>query len=485
MKILVINLLRLGDVVMNVPVINGLRARRADAQIDMLTFKPASALHVMLPKVNRWWTIDRDELQDGLGRADVPMLASFSVLKEQLDAINAEKYDLIINLTQTKFSAYVAGYLKAGDRLGLTYDLKGLPHFYSPWFRYLDERADGEIDDVFHHTDIFAHACGIGEAPRDWTLKVTAKGRDEVEALNLGTGEVIALQLFTSDEKKNWPVGRWLDFVHELKAHRPTIQIVALGAPNERERLLEFTAMAGTEIIPAVLSLEGAVALLHRAKLLLTGDTSIKHLANSATAKVIELSLGWSDYRRTGVYKENSLIVTGEIDAADLCATSLAFLRDDWRAISHCATRLKIRRSRELSAGFWYAQDLSAPDAAATVETLVERCAWKITLNRERQKQFSEFGSEGVALRRELRALIGDEKPVLAHLDFLEKTEEERGQALGTALNSLKRERPPRESLMDIAGFRKRQIELEFAFTHIEHKTKLIRTLKTNWTENL
>lgn len=131
MKILVINLLRLGDVIMTVPVVNGLAKRRADAQIDMLTFKGPAQLHAMIPAVNRWWSLDREELQDGLGRADVPMLSSFAVLQEQLDAINAEKYDLIINLTQTKFSAYVAGYLKASDRLGLTYDLKGTHHFYS------------------------------------------------------------------------------------------------------------------------------------------------------------------------------------------------------------------------------------------------------------------------------------------------------------------------------------------------------------------
>ena len=119
------------------------------------------------------------------------------------------------------------------------------------------------------------------------------------------------------------------------------------------------------------------------------------------------------------------------------------------------------------------------------VTTLVERCAWKITLNRERQKRFSEFGSEGVTLRRELRALIADEKPVLAHLDFLEKCESDRSQAVSSELVTLRRERPPRADLLDIAGFRKKQIELEFAYQHLEHKTKLIRTLKSNWTETL
>jgi hypothetical protein len=220
-----------------------------------------------------------------------------------------------------------------------------------------------------------------------------------------------------------------------------------------------------------------------------TGDTSIKHLANAGTAKVIELSLGWSDARRMGIYKADSLILTGEIGAAAAAGLTFALMAGDWNAIEISAAQLKnemkIQRSRELSSGFWYAQDLSEQNHARTVTTLVERCAWKITLNRERQKRFSEFGSEGVTLRRELRALIADEKPVLAHLDFLEKCESDRSQAVSSELVTLRRERPPRADLLDIAGFRKKQIELEFAYQHLEHKTKLIRTLKSNWTETL
>ena len=491
MKILVINLLRLGDTIMTVPVINGLAARRADAQIDVLTFKPVAALHAMIPKVRRWWTLDRDELQEGLGRADIPMLSSYAVLQEQLDVINAEKYDLIINLTQTKFSAYIAGYLKSADRLGLTYDLKGLPHFYSPWFRYLDDRADGEVDDVFHHSDIFAHACGLGNSELDWGMKTTEKGEAEVKALNLGAGEVIALQLFTSDEKKNWPLEKWIEFTRYLKSQRPNARVVALGAPSEEDKLIEFVQTADSDVVPAILSLEGALSLLNRAQLLITGDTSIKHLANAGTAKVIELSLGWSDSRRTGIYKKDSLILHGEILPATVKALSFALLNNDWISIEKTASQFKvdsqIQRSRELSSGFWFAQDLTEPNSERMVTTLVERCAWKITLNRERQRTFSEFGSEGVALRRELRTLIAgqSERPVLAHLDFLEKQEADRSLAINSELVTLRRERSPRGDLLDIAGFRKKQIELEFTFQHLEHKTKLIRTLKSNWTESL
>ncbi|HMN69470.1 MAG TPA: hypothetical protein PKC28_13090 [Bdellovibrionales bacterium] len=174
MKILVVSLLRLGDAIMLAPIVNGLARGRADARVDMLTFKPVDMLHAMMPNVRRWWTMDRQELQAGLGRADLPALTSFAVLDEQLRAIDAEKYDLIINLTQTHFSAYVMGLLKSPDRLGLTFDLKGQTHFHSPWFRHLNESLDG--GPIFHFTDVFMHACGLGSARADWSMPATEKG---------------------------------------------------------------------------------------------------------------------------------------------------------------------------------------------------------------------------------------------------------------------------------------------------------------------
>src|ERR1035437_3742562 len=133
MKVLVISLLRIGDFIQALPVLSSLRTQFSVRKLDVLTHEPVSGLAPMIGDVNKWWTINRDELQEGLGRAEIPLLSSFSVLKEQLDEINKEKYDCIINLTQTHFSAWVAGYLNTGSRAGLAFDVKCQAHFHSPW----------------------------------------------------------------------------------------------------------------------------------------------------------------------------------------------------------------------------------------------------------------------------------------------------------------------------------------------------------------
>jgi ADP-heptose:LPS heptosyltransferase len=237
MKILVISLLRLGDFVQILPVLNALRTQFPVRKLDVLTHEPAKMLAPMIPDVNKWWTIDRESLQEGLGRADIPLLTSFSILKEQLDAINECKYDCIINLTQTHYSAWIAGYLKTGNRFGLTFDNKGLAHFHSPWFKYLDEHTPLEVKDIFHYSDIFFYGSGLKGSERNWILHETQEGRREIAALELGSHEKIVLQTLTSDSKKNWSEASWLKMLAQLQLFRPRAQFILLGAPQEEARL--------------------------------------------------------------------------------------------------------------------------------------------------------------------------------------------------------------------------------------------------------
>lgn len=494
MKILIIDLLRLGDCIMTVPVINGLKAARRDSQIDMLTFAPSAVLHAMLPSVTNWWTLDRDTLQAGLGEADIPMLTSYSVLQERLDEIGAQEYDLVINLSQTNFSAWIAGYLKCSDRLGLTFDVKGLPHFYSPWFRYLNDQPEN-ADDIFHYTDIFCHACGLEGSGRLWDMQVPATAKSEVDALGLQPDGVCVFQLFTSDVKKDWPVANWLEMSVRVVNERPGLQLVALCAPNEKARATEFVEAAaarGVKITLAVLSIPGALELLKRSQLLVSGDTSIKHLANAAQTRVLELCVGWSDWRRTGIYKANSLILQGKdssIESQTAAHAALSLLNDNWDRIAQIAREVsgvRVLRTRQLDMGFWFAEPLGVEEDQVIMETLIERGAWKLSLSRGRRREVMEFGSAGMNLRRDLKQIFTGkaDSSVMAHLEFLDKEETKAVQEASSRLNLLKRERPARlNDLVEIAAHRRVQIGMEAEYEHSEFKTKLIRVLKSHWTE--
>ena len=541
MRVLVISLLRLGDFIQILPVLQALKEQHSILELDVLTHSPVKQLAPMVDSVHRWFTLDRDELQAGLGRADLPLLTSFSVLKEQLDTIDRRGYDCIINLTQTVYSGWIAGYLSTSQRYGLAIDAKGQAQFHSAWFQYLDEHAPLSVDDVFHYTDIFHYGCGLKNTERKWILRETRHGRAEAEALQIQGEEKIVLQTLTSDSKKTWPEESWVQMLSQLRLFRPKAQFIALGAPSEEIRidgLLELAMQKGVTIKKAIVSLEGAFSLLRSASLLITGDTSIKHLANATGVPILELSLGSSDYRRTGAYRAGSLILQPAVAcspcphsapcsrATHECAAGIApdavsaaahhHLSGDWLSLRELAREydreLKFLRTRNLSNGFWLASDVIESHPERAIEKIIERCTWKFLLNREHLEPIAKFGSEGINMRRELESLFPG--TVLScysqHLGFLETQVESFAEKAASLLSTVSRRAPAVDDIKEffklhqphstaltwlesapssaedptaIGGLRRMHNQLESCYQRAQVKKKMIRSLKSQLME--
>lgn len=509
MKILVVSLLRLGDFIQAAPVIAGYKQKYPRARIDVLVHTPVARLQSIFPTVDRWHTIDREELQNGLGRAEIPLLTSFHVLREQCDALAEEHYDLIVNLTHTEYSAWITGYIPARAKLGVTFDSRGQAFFNSPWFRYLNQRAGAGATDILNYTDIFAEACEIDRTKLNWAMRPTSEGETEAAPFTSGEGERIVIQALTSDSKKNWHASRWISWIDSIMDRRSKATVILLGAPNEREALESIRAgcVHFKRIQVALLSLDGALALLNRSALLVTGDTSIKHLANAASCKVIEISLGSSDVRRTGIYKPDSLILDSKVPCAPcphsapcsqarhLCGEAIEprvaaeaadlFMNESWEALNTLAavTKISMRRTRILSTGFWFAEDAGAHDPVSAMEVWLERSTHKFLLNGSEKNVIPAFGSEVYQLGEELARLMpeGGFSPLLARLDFLEDELTERRQRCSEESS---RFRPTsQEPLVDLASLRAAQNRLEDERREVEVKSKLIRSLRTRLAE--
>jgi len=503
MKILVVNLLRLGDFIQGIPALNELKTRHPKARLDVLTHKPVQALQTMLPIVSQWWTLNRDELQVGLGDGAIPMLTSFSVLQETLDRINEEKYDLIVNLTHTQYAGWICGYLQSHEKLGLEIDVRGEAHFHSPWFRYLDTRARQPDVDCFNYTDVFAQACGGRVQSTKWPLVTTSTGHQEVKDLNLKRQSTIVIQPFTSDPKKDWSTQAWRELIRKLHTQH---QVVVLAAPSEQTRLNDLLAEESASVVKAVLSLDGALALLQQSDLLITGDTSIKHLANAGRARVLELALGSSDPKRTGAHKANSLVLQSRVAcspcphssscsrATHVCSEDIhpdlveqaveCLLVDDWKSLKRLAQAANVRmlRTHHLKMGFWYAEDLGSELAANTLTCWLERSKWKFLLSLEDRGKVKPYGSESEYLKSELFELhsLKCTEPVLAHLDFLEQSLQSETEQLEFGKMHFLNSRPLTTGpIFELAQIRKRQIALDQRAQESEVLTRLVRSLKT------
>ena len=322
MKILVMSLLRIGDVAMATPVLSALRLKFGrDAQIDLLVNSQAAGIAPLISggsaSVGRVIVFDREAMQRGLGRADIPFFDSYERLNELVDRLNGESYDLSINLTHSRLSGWMMSLVNSKEKMGLVFDGEGRASFGTNWFRYLNSQVEADGAEVFHFTEVFRFGLGLGAiSTTEPSMFETENGKLEAaevfENWKVDSKTLVAIQALTSDSKKDWGLARMSEMLERLSQRTPDAAFVIIGAPSERERLepmVNALSEKGVGLRLAIVGLEGAFSLVKRANLLISVDTSIKHFAACAGTPILEISLGSSDPYRTGAYRHGSLIV--------------------------------------------------------------------------------------------------------------------------------------------------------------------------------
>ena len=316
MKILVVQLLRLGDVIACSPVLQGLRKKYPQAQLDLLINGEFSFVQPLLPMNGKVINFPRKSLQRGLGEKDHSLFYSRDLLLRLTRQLSEEKYDLVINLTQNRLSGLVMGLIDSPQSLGMKIELDGKVNFGSIWFEKLN---DLENQYQSHYTDVFINGAGVAPYVDGFGIQETQFGKNEVLENDLANKDTIVVQPLTSDEKKNWGLDNFSKMIRVLMDMHPLKSIVVLGAPNEEKTLrgwFDQQEFSEKRVQLFICSLEGAFSLLKRAKVLITGDTSIKHLGSAAKTPLVEISLGSSRIQSQGAYQDNACM----IQSAEECA---------------------------------------------------------------------------------------------------------------------------------------------------------------------
>lgn len=331
MKILAINLLRLGDILATAPALRALRRRHPTAKIELMINANFRAVANLLGDVDSVRLFERDQLQRGCVEAETPMFAAYDVLQEFMDELASQRYDLIVNFTHNRLSGWIAGLIPAKEKVGLVMDGSGGVSFGSHWFRQLNQQADLDDESAFNHSDVFFGAVGGfplleedgGARMLDGLLQESELGRSEAKRILEATegpknGRRIALQITTSDSKKEWGFENFGAMIRTIDRELGPNTYYVLGAPAERERIEEFcqtysrssdSKQAGRTIVPALIGLQGALSLLEEVDILITGDTAVKHLAAAASVPTVELILGSGDAFRTGSWKTGDVVL--------------------------------------------------------------------------------------------------------------------------------------------------------------------------------
>lgn len=260
-KFLIIRFSSIGDIVLTTPVIRCLKQQVPDAEIHFLTkdsFLPVVGHNPYIDKImllSHSWELMIEELKAEAYDYIIDLHHNSKTLRVK-QALKKKSFSFYkLNVEKYFYTAFkmnflpkvhiVDRYLETVSSFGVKNDGKGLDYF-------IPDSEETKRNDIpgSHHAGYIA--CVIGAAH------------------------------FT----KRWPVHKWQEFCRELKH-----PIILLGGPEDRVRGDEIAAIDSIKVYNACgkFKLNESADLARKAKLVISNDTGLMHIAAAFNKPIISL----------------------------------------------------------------------------------------------------------------------------------------------------------------------------------------------------
>ena len=257
-KILVIQLRRLGDVMVTTPAVEALRLAFPRAEIDFLVEPPGDQLLEGNPHLTRVLRYETDR-----------PLAMIRRVRER-------RYDWVLDFLGTPRSAVLTAFSGAGLRAGPG-------HVFHTWAyqRRFPDPIDGRYTGLVK-LDYLRETFGIAAPPRvstRMTLPETARTQAAAfwKGLGLNGGFVLGVAPLSRRETRQWPRERFADLLK--MADVPALIFWGGRAEEADARWIQQQVGKKATLIPDTRDLKLVGALLERCGAVVALDNGIKHMA--------------------------------------------------------------------------------------------------------------------------------------------------------------------------------------------------------------
>jgi len=318
-KILLVKLTRMGDILEAQPLLRDLRSQEPNARITMVVNEAFRGAAELLPEVDEILSFPLFDLVKSMREGQRDLVGLYRWLETFSQALGATPYDLALNLTNSRLSGMLMGFLKARQSRGLWYDGEGLREVVGPLIRYFGANEGMRRLSAFNLSDFMRCLYGsLGQTPPS-TLKRSAEAEAQADDLLSSDPSVVwvGIQLGASEACKRWRVEDFARMASQLLA-QTNVQLVLLGSGDEKPLATAFLEQLQgdrSRVVSGVgrTSLQALVAVTARLKLLITNDTGTMHMAACLDVPVLNISLGSAFFRETGPYGEGHVILEPRI----------------------------------------------------------------------------------------------------------------------------------------------------------------------------
>ncbi|MEB6337825.1 putative lipopolysaccharide heptosyltransferase III [Serratia rhizosphaerae] len=286
-RILVIKLRHHGDMLLTTPVINTLKANYPQAQIDVLLYQETQDMLASNPAISRIFAIDRQWKKQG---AKAHMGHEWRLIRQ----LQAQRYDLVVNLADQWRSALITRLTGARIRLGFAFPKRR--GFL--WQHCHTQLVSVEAHDALHTVEqnlSLLQPLGLTLSDTQVTMSYGEQDRQAGEAL-LQQHDVphdyIVVQPTSRWFFKCWSEEKMAAVITALQADGRTVVITS--GPDEKERKMVDNILAhcpkqGVVSLAGQLTLRQLAAIIDHARLFIGVDSVPMHMAAALKTPCIAL----------------------------------------------------------------------------------------------------------------------------------------------------------------------------------------------------
>lgn len=316
MKILVIQLARLGDIFQTWPALNAIKRMNPGSELHFLTRAAfSSATETFQSRsnaVDRFWTLETKSIIAPLVDERPNIDASLTQLSSIVDALKAEQFDLVVNLSFSGFSASLVNEIAPSTAV-----IRGYSRFDDGTLSIPDDSSAYFFGQVgpglgnrIHITDLFASVAGVELDQQDWSIQDSA-ATSACPVVQEAGRDAIVVHVGASTLSKTLGWAKWHQVVSGLLA-KTQYNVILVGSPEEAEIAAK---VAETSSDRKPLNLVGRTKIselfeiVKAAKLVIGGDSAPVQIASITNTPVLNLSFPMVSAWETGPRSAGSRIL--------------------------------------------------------------------------------------------------------------------------------------------------------------------------------
>lgn len=307
MKILILQLARLGDIYQSWPALRALRRKHPTAEIHVLTRPRFADAFKGLEVLDKLIEFQTKEILTPLVHASPDIKAAYEKLDSHISMIKSENYDWIVNYSFSPVSSYLAHAVASDHSMMTGYSrfTDGYLHIPDDMSAYFYAQVGVGKPNRFHLAEIFASMVEAGLEESDWA------SADLPSAIRLPDKKFIAIHIGASEQVKSISAAKWTSIISKL-THKSDCQIVLIGAHSEMGISDAITASFSEHKVVSIVGktvLTDLFSILSRAVLLVGCDSAPIHIASLTKTKTLNISFPSVNFWETGPRAPESFVI--------------------------------------------------------------------------------------------------------------------------------------------------------------------------------